>query len=294
MEKYLIINADDFGMCRAANLATFDLLQRGGITSATVMVPCGWAPEACKFAKENPRFAVGVHLTFTSEWSNYRWAPVSDGKTDSLRDEYGYMHHDSVDVENKADLDEAEREIRAQIERAKKLGLNPSHLDNHMGSLYGIETGRFELLNLVMDIAGEYKLPFRFPSTYTDEQMEQFGAKIDSETLRFFFSKFNAYAKSKGVAIPDYLITHEWKGPQSDSYENFREYMFEHFKKFPAGVTETFIHPSLECDELKGTSSVWFRRVWEHRLFADPETRKYIEGLGIKLINYRDLAAIKA
>ncbi len=294
MDKYLIINADDFGMCRAANLATFDLLKCGGITSATVMVPCGWAPEACKFAMENPQFAIGVHLTLTSEWSRYRWSPVAASSTDSLRDKDGYMHHESNQVEENVDLDEVEGEIRAQIERVKKLGLTPSHLDNHMGSLYGIETGRFELLSLTFDIASEYKLPFRFPSAYTDEQMAQFGSKIDPKLLGMLFSKFSAYAADKNVPIPDYLITHDWSGSQSDSYENFRDYMFEHFKTFPDGVTETFIHPSLECDELKGTSSVWFRRVWEYRLFADPKTRQYLESLGIKLINYRDLAKMKA
>lgn len=293
MDKYLIVNADDFGMCRAANLATFDLLKCGGITSATVMVPCGWAPEACKFAQDNPEFAVGVHLTFTSEWSKYRWSPIAAENTASLRDEDGYMHHESDQVEENVDLDEVEGELRAQIERAKKLGLTPSHLDNHMGSLYGIETGRVELLKLTFDIASEYNLPFRFPSQYTQEQIALFGPKLDTEQLRTMVSKFKDYAAIKNVAIPDYLITHDWSGAQSDSYENFRDYMFEHFKTFPTGVTETFIHPSLESDELKGTSGVWFRRVWEHRLFADPATRQYIEGLGIRYINYRDLANMK-
>ena len=72
MDKYLIINADDFGMCRAANLAVMDLLKSGSITSSTIMAPCPWAYEACQFAKKNPQFAIGVHLTFTSEWATYR------------------------------------------------------------------------------------------------------------------------------------------------------------------------------------------------------------------------------
>ena len=77
MERYVIINADDFGMCRSANLAVFDLFKKGGITSATIMTPCSWAPEAAAFARDNPEFAIGIHLTFTSEWSKYRWAPVN-------------------------------------------------------------------------------------------------------------------------------------------------------------------------------------------------------------------------
>ena len=295
MDKYLIINADDFGMCRAGNLAVFDLLKSGGITSSTIMAPCGWAPEACKFAKENPQFAIGVHLTLTSEWSNYRWAPVSASNTESLRDEDGYMFKESDEVENNVDIDEVEAEIRAQIERLKKLGLTPSHLDNHMGSLYGIETGRFELLNLVLDIAGEYGLPFRFPGTFTDDQLNNtmLDIKIDKNIIMGLFDKITAYAKSRGVITPDYLIPGEWTGPQKDSYENYREYIYELYKTFPEGVTETYIHPALECDELKGTSSVWERRVWEYKLFSDPKTKQHIESCGIKLINYRDLAEMR-
>lgn len=295
MDKYLIINADDFGMCRAGNLAVFDLLKSGGITSSTIMAPCGWAPEACKFAKENPQFAIGVHLTLTSEWSNYRWAPVSASNTESLRDEDGYMFKESDEVEKNVDIDEVESEIRAQIERLKKLGLTPSHLDNHMGSLYGIETGRFELLNLVLDIAGEYGLPFRFPGTFTDDQLNNtmLDIKIDKNIIMGLFDKITAYAKSRGVITPDYLIPGEWTGPQKDSYENYREYIYELYKTFPEGVTETYIHPALECDELKGTSSVWERRVWEYKLFSDPKTKQHIESCGIKLINYRDLAEMR-
>ena len=117
MDRYLIINADDFGMCRGANLAVMDLLkdEKSALTSSTIMTPCAWAPEACKFAAENPQFAIGVHLTFTSEWSNYRWAPVNSSNTDSLRDEEGFMWHESDQVEQNVDIDEVEAEIRAQI-----------------------------------------------------------------------------------------------------------------------------------------------------------------------------------
>ena len=86
MERYLIINADDFGMCHAGNLAVFDLLQKGGITSATIMAPCPWAKEAAVFAAQHPEYAIGLHLTTTSEWSTYRWGPVSRGDVSSLVD----------------------------------------------------------------------------------------------------------------------------------------------------------------------------------------------------------------
>lgn len=298
MDRYLIINADDFGMCRGANLAVMDLFkdEKSALTSSTVMAPCAWAPEACKFANENPELGIGVHLTFTSEWSKYRWAPVNSKNTDSLRDEEGFMWHESDQVEKNVDIDEVEGEIRAQVERCKKLGMTmPSHLDNHMGSLYGIETGRFELLQLTLTLAGEYGLPFRMPGTVTDEMMgnSMLEINVDKSLIEMVFGKIVDFAKMNNVTIPDYLIPNEWGGPQDESYENFVDYVYSLYENMPAGITETYMHPSLETDDLKGTSSCWNRRVWEYRILKDPKTRQHIEAHGIKLINYRDLAKMR-
>lgn len=298
MSRYLIINADDFGMCRGSNLAITDLLKdpNSALTSSTIMAPCAWAPEACKFAKENPDLAIGVHLTLTSEWSKYRWAPVNSEKTNSLRDEEGYMWHESDQVEKNVELSEVEGEIKAQIERCKKLGLtNPSHLDNHMGSLYGIETGRFELLQLTLTLAGQYSLPFRLPSTFTDAQFSNsmLDINIDRNTIENMFGQIVGFAKMNGVALPDYLMPNEWSGPQKESYENFREYLYDLYANIPDGITETYLHPSLETDDLKGTTGAWKRRVWEYQIMKDPKTKQHIEANGIKLINYRDVAKMK-
>ena len=297
MDKYLIINADDFGMCHAHNLATFDLFQKGGITSATIMAPCAWAFEAVKFAKENPEFAIGVHWTLTSEWGSYRWRAVADG-TQSLHDDEGFLWKESEQVEKHADSDEIEREITAQTDFLMNLGLEPSHVDNHMGSIYGIEIGRLELLNIAIDVAGRYGLPFRFPGKVADmlesaTESQMLSVKLDKETIAIFAKKFADYATEKGVAMPDFLIPNEWDGPQKDSYDNFREYMLEFYRAMPNGVTETFIHPALESDELKAVTGGWEKRVWEHRLLADPATRQHIESCGIQLISYRDLKKMR-
>lgn len=295
MDKYLIINADDFGMCHSQNVAIMDLLLKGSITSSTIMAPCAWAFEAVKFAAANPQLAIGVHWTLTSEWSTYRWAPVSTKSLPSLLDEEGFMWHESDQVEENVDIDEVETEIRAQIENLKRLGLNPSHVDNHMGSIYGIETGRLELLNLAIDVAGEYGFPFRFPGKILASQVdnEMLEIKIDKNLVLTMAKKFTEYADSKGVALPDYLIPNDWAGPQKDSYENFKEYMYELYSSFPEGITETYIHPAVESDELKAITSNWRRRVWEYQLMCDPDTKQHIEACGIKLINYRDLKKMR-
>lgn len=295
MDRYLIINADDFGMCRSANTAVQALLASGGITSSTVMMPCRAAAEACRFAARNPQYAIGVHLTFTSEWSTYRWGPVGKGAHDSLLDKDGFMYHESDEFEYGADLTQVEAEIRAQLEAAKALGLNPSHIDNHMGSLYGIETGRTELLELTFRIAAEYGLPFRFPLSFTEEQYTNtmLGIKIDRALVEKMIGAFAELARAAGIATPDYLMPHDWNGPQKDSYESFREHIYERAKTYPAGVTETYFHPAVESDELKDITGSWEHRVWENRLLSDPATRQHFEACGIKLINYRDLAKMR-
>ena len=97
MAKYLIVNADDYGMCHAANTAVAELFECGWLKSSTIMMPCPCAEEAVKFSVAHPEYAIGVHLTMTSEWRDYRWKPLTDGKT--LVDEDGYMWRESKQVE---------------------------------------------------------------------------------------------------------------------------------------------------------------------------------------------------
>jgi len=293
MDKYLIINADDFGMCHAHNVATFDLLKKGAITSATIMTPCPWAYEAVQFAKANPQFAIGAHLTNTSEWQNYRWPPVTGAQ--SLRDAEGFMPRGCDEFAERADVSDARAELIAQIERLRSWGFEPSHADNHMGSMYGIHNGRFELLKTVIEVAAQYGLPFRFPMGFSEAQYKNgmFGIQIPMEEIAKAIGAFTSLGRSLGVAMPDYLIPGDWNGPQKDSFENYREYIYELYRTFEPGVTETYIHPAMECDELKAIFGRWQQRVWEYRLFSDPKTKQHIESLGIRLINYRDLKRMR-
>lgn len=294
MDKYLIINADDFGMCHAQNMATMELLERGSVTSATIMAPCPWAYEAVLFAQSHPQLAIGVHLTTTSEWQTYRWGPLTGAA--SLTDDEGFMHRRCAAFADAADMDELRAELTAQTERLMAMGLTPSHMDNHMGSLYGIDTGRFELLTAVIELAGRYGLPLRFPRVFTDAQYanDMLGIRVPREQIDRVVGQFCTLGEQHGVAMVDYLMPGDWNGPQRDSFDNYREYIYELYRTFDNGVTETYIHPARECDELKAITGNWQRRVWEYELFRDPRTMQHIRSLGIQLIDYRQLKAMRA
>lgn len=293
MEKYLIINADDFGMCKAHNLATVDLFNRGAITSATVMAPCPFASSAVKFAAMHPELSVGVHLTTTSEWKSYRWGPLSKNAT-SMVDSDGCFFRNSSDFASYAKKSEVEEELVRQIEALRSMGLVPSHLDNHMGSLYGVTNGDFGLLELVICIAGRYGLPFRFPKKITKDSFTNgtLDIQVSPDVVEEYLCHILRLAENYGVLMPDYLVPGDWKGPQDQSYENFREYIYEMYRSFENGVTETYIHPAVECDEIKEITPFWHRRVWEYKLFSDPMTLDFVHSNGIKLIGYRELQKI--
>ncbi len=292
--KYLIINADDFGMCRAANLATMDLFEKGGISSSSIMVPCGWAPEACKWAAKHPEYAIGVHLTFTSEWGGYRWGPVSLSNNASLCDELGYFYPENDEFEEHCDIDEVDNEIRAQVARAVKLGLKPSHLDNHMGSLYGLN-GNYEVMPKTFEVCGDLGYAFRMFRRFRPEDVpEDFPDDIPVDMAQLLIDGYAQCADDNNVPLIDNLLFPNWSEETKANYETYREYIYDRLSNIPEGISETFIHPSLECDELKGITALWRCRVWEHKLFADPMTRQYLESKGVIYTNYHDVVRLRA
>ena len=190
-QKYLIINADDFGLCKSANDAVIDLFRSNCIFSSTVMMTCPGTDDAVKFAAENPQYAIGVHLTLTNEWQdNCPWGPLTDGKT--IRNEKGRMWPENEDFEMHCDYDEAIAEAKAQIEKAENMGMKPSQVDNHMGSLYGMN-GKYLMLPKVFKLCKEkgYVLPTVYEGLYNPLSRKAEEELFDA--LRNFNMRFYAY-----------------------------------------------------------------------------------------------------
>jgi predicted glycoside hydrolase/deacetylase ChbG (UPF0249 family) len=150
----LLIRCDDIGMCHAVNSAAQEVIESGIPFSASVMFACPWYQEAVDILREHPEVSVGVHLTLNAEWKHYRWGPVA-GWGPSLVDSNGYFFPSrQLFFEHHPKLEEVERELRAQIERAFRTGLRIDYLDYHMGT--AVDTP--ELRRLVWRLAQEYQL----------------------------------------------------------------------------------------------------------------------------------------
>ncbi|HSQ32732.1 MAG TPA: ChbG/HpnK family deacetylase [Gemmatimonadaceae bacterium] len=133
---YLIVRADDGGMSHSVNMALERLIETGMPVSVSVIFAAPWYQETVEILKRHPHVAVGVHLALNAEWKNYRWGPVSGrGAVPTLVDSEGYFFSSGEALfRNNPSLAEIEKELRAQIERAKRSGLKIDYVDYHMGT----------------------------------------------------------------------------------------------------------------------------------------------------------------
>jgi chitin disaccharide deacetylase len=270
-DRILIINGDDVGMCHAANVATIEAMEKGVMTSATIMVPCPWFLEIAEYAKNGAeRKDFGLHLVHTSEWLLYKWGPVaSRDKVPGLVDAQGYFYRSVPEVYLHATPEETYLEARAQIEKALAAGVDVTHLDSHMGAMQ--LAPRF--LEMYIRLGLEYNLPVRMGSQKT---FESFG-----------FPRIREETAARGLVFPDYLIHDELREMSRLGVKPFWTGIIKNLKP---GVTELYIHAAKAGPELQRITGSWKTRDEEYRLFTeDEEFRRLLEEEKIIRVGWRPL-----
>ncbi len=160
--RLLIVHEDDVGMNHGANRAFTELSRNGFLTCGSVMVPCPWFREIADEAAASRDLDLGVHLTLTSEWPHYRWAPISTiSRASGLIDPDGYFWRNCLDLRANVVPEAAEAEMRAQIERALQAGIDATHLDTHMGGALVPE-----LAEIYLRLGRAYRLPTLLPRRF--------------------------------------------------------------------------------------------------------------------------------
>ena len=255
--RLLIFNCDDLGSCRSANVAIYEALRDGLATTATLMVPCPWARDAAAMYRGED---VGVHLTLNSEWSNYRWGPITHSP--SLLDGDGGFPRTVEDVWDHADLDEVRKECRAQVERAIYWGFDVTHLDSHMGTMQL----RPAFFDVYLETAIDFGLPLRM-------------APAAAERLIGF--PYRKVAEREGIVFPDHFVY---------TSVGSRMQIEAAVASLAPGVTEIYVHPAVDSDELRSSHPDWEMRVDDHALATkDQGFANLIAQSGAQLISYRAL-----
>ena len=265
--RLLIIHADDLGMAHTVNRASFEALDRGWITSASILVPCPWFPEVARYARAHPDADLGIHLALTSEWTTFRWGPLSPvDKVPSLLDPDGYLPMLETTVAQRARPEEAERELRAQIERARAAGVRITHFDSHMNALYGTAG----LLDVYRRLANEYRVPLRWARTMTLPA----GATMPREEILL----------DEVVGVNPGVDPNGWRA----AYEKL-------LAPLPPGVYEMIVHLGFSDEEMWGATAdhpdwgaAWRR--YDLDLVSSPEFRDFLKAQGFVLVGWKDLA----
>lgn len=270
--KLLIVHADDLGMAHSINTASIKGLESGQVSSASIMVPCPWFPEIADYARTHPEADLGLHLTLTSEWKLLRWGPVlAKERVPSLFDRSGYLYPLESEAAAHIDPKEAEAEIRAQIARARALGIQPTHLDSHMGTLYQNKA----LFETLLRVARDNKLPARVSKDW------------------FTSASFMPSVLGPDDIVLDRTISIE----RSVTAADWSKYYTDAIKSLQPGVTDMIVHLAYDDEEMKGVTfehpdwgAAWRQRDFE--FVTSDAFRKLLQENNVKLITWREVGKL--
>ncbi len=264
--KLLILHADDLGVAHSENVASFDALDRGAVSSASIMMPTPWVTEVAAYAKAHPNADLGLHLTLTSEWETFRWGSVaSKDQVPSLFDSDGTFPRETETVVKRSKLAEVERELRAQIDRALALGIRPTHLDSHMGALFSTP----ELTDVYVKVAHDYHLPFLGTRTAT----RPVATSVSSRDI-----------------LPDTILIAGTQVPR----DKWKEFYLDAIAHLKPGLTELIVHLGHDDAELQAVTvghepygSAWRQR--DYDVVTSAEFKRALEENHIVLVTWREL-----
>lgn len=270
-DKLLIIHADDLGVSHSENIASILAMKAGVVNSGSIMMPCPWVPEIASYAKENPSADLGLHLTLTSEWKFMKWGPVASvHEVSSIVNDDGYLYSDCQEFSKYANVGEAKKELRAQIELAYQLGINPTHLDSHMGCLVFSSA---ELFGAYLELGREYKIP----------------VMVDR-----FFMKVASPAFKKLVQPSDLLIEKIYTAEPNDYESGMGDYYESVIRNLSSGIQVLLIHTAFDDAEMQGLTvdhpdwgASW--RQADFDFFTSARCKRLLEQENIKLVTWSEI-----
>lgn len=309
-DKIIIMHIDDAGMSYDSNQGTIKAIEEGIANSVSIMMPCPWAASFIRYVQAHPQVDAGLHLTLTSEWKNYRWEPLAGRSVvPGLIDKEGAFWPTVEDVVAHASPDEVETEIRSQIERALAMGLQPTHLDSHMGTLFASD----DFIERYVKVGAAYGIPVMFPGGhntlleqgYRDEAIDRLKAAGQyKEGMEVPLPEAVHKAKVAGQQVWDaglpvlddlHTVSLVWNLPEGtpQTDKNIRDLkvqkFIEAFEQMQPGITMFIVHCTDPSDIFRHISNSGFSRKGDMLAMMDPRLKKYIEDHGIILTTWREL-----
>ncbi len=267
--KLLIIHADDIGVSHSENIASIHAIENGSVNSGSIMVPCPWFPEIAAYAAEHRDLDFGLHLTLTSEWEYFKWGPIAPrSEVPGLLTEFNHFYRSRKDLKANASAEEIEKELRNQIELALKYGIDITHLDSHMFTLYL----KPEYIEVYKKLGKEYELPIL----------------LNAEYLTLFGQDAEQHINENIVVDKVYMAY------SPDFEKGMADYYTESIQSMEPGLNIILLHAAYNNEEMRGVTSnhpgygaEW--RQQDFNFFTSDACATLIREENIQLITWREI-----
>ncbi|MEP7110249.1 MAG: polysaccharide deacetylase family protein [Ferruginibacter sp.] len=269
--KLLIIHADDIGVSQSENAASIYAMEKGSVSSGSIMIPCPWMGDIADYARSHPNADLGLHLTLTSEWKNYKWGTVTPvTQAGTLVNKNGFLYSVVDSLAMYARPEEVEKEIRAQVEKAKRFGIDPTHFDAHMGCLFVNP----EWLQLLIRMGREYKVP----------------VLLNTEAFKAVFN----IDLSKYISDKEVLVDKLFMAQPADYKNGMGNFYTAIFRSLQPGLSCILLHAAYDNPEMQAITidhpdygAAW--RQADFNFFTSPECRNLLQEQKIKVITWKEI-----
>ncbi len=293
--KLLIIHGDDIGVSHSVNIASFEGFKKDAITSGSIMIPSPWVKEVAEFHKKYPKYDLGLHLTLTAEWKNYKWNGVMpSNEISSLLNQENEFYDNTLDVDINANPEEVRKEIQAQIDYSKLIGLNPTHIDTHMGSL----AVNKDLWKVYIEVGHKNKLVSMVTKTRSlnlfdeDFPMPEYIVPVNDIYMLYPGADRTFIESAVGESVANTLIVSDIY-----KYDDWYKLYSSKIKSLSPGLNVFLLHLGYDNEELKGVTidhpeygARW--RQLDFEVFNSNEIKQLIIDENVKLVTWGEIRDI--
>jgi chitin disaccharide deacetylase len=267
------------------------VLEEGVANSTSVMMPCPWVPQMVRYINAHPGTDAGLHLTLTSEWKDYRWGPLTGADAvPGLTDSTGSLWQGVQQVVMHSSAEEVDKEIRAQLSRAEKMGFHPTHLDSHMGTLFATPA----FLQKYIQLGIEKQIPVMFPAGKAGNIQKEMQLTQQQVT---YFQQMGKTIWDAGLPVLDDLhnSSYDWNVPagvakNDAALTKWRVDLYEKtMKELKPGVTMVIMHCTDPSDIFSAITDSGDKRKADMLAMLDPGFKKFLKDQHFILATWKEL-----
>ncbi len=278
-QRVAVVHVDDMGLCEAANQGALEALA-GAASCGRIMVPCPGFDSLLRDLEREPiapdgaDWDLGIHLTLNGANEGRSWGPVCT-KLPSLVAPDGKLWPSKEQVVAHAVVEEVEEELRAQIDKALAAGIDVTHLDSHMGTLFDLK-----FVDLYVRLALDYRLPVFVPRI----RREHLTSHALPDKLERYLEIIES-AEALGFPIFDGFEADSLRFEPGNGIEHNRARL----QGLSPGLSYYITHCAREDESLQAFDKSWCLREEERRIFAEGQGAAWLGEFEIETLGMRPL-----